>query len=82
MTKKRAKVCFFLMLKKLVFCRVSLFLVKTVKIGGCIFIKIARNIPKTPQKRDKINKKATFYIKNDLKNENALLCFFKSLKSV
>ena len=35
-----------------------------------------------PQKRDKINKKATFYIKNDLKNENALLCFFKSLKSV
>ena len=80
MTKKRAKVCFFLMLKKPVFCRVSLFLVKTVKIGGCIFIKIARNIPKMPQKRDKINKKATFYIKNDLKMKMHFCVFLSRSK--
>jgi len=34
-----------------------------------------------PQKRDKINIKATFYINNGPK-ENTLLCFFKPLKSV
>ena len=53
---------FFSMLKKRVFWRRSLFLIKTAKIG---MMNFAKKRPKQAKNAYKINKKASFYIKND-----------------
>ena len=56
---------FFGVMKKRVFWRRSLFLIKTAKIGMMNFPKKRQKQVKTPKKYYKTNKKASFYIKND-----------------
>lgn len=54
---------FFRVMKKRVFWRRSLFLIKTAKIGMMNFPKKRQNKLKMPKKAYKTNKKASFYIK-------------------